>query len=55
MEIIDLFVKDKFVRAWLDNSPDDLDGEDEFDVDIFKKLVEKAMVLGLWGGRVGIC
>jgi hypothetical protein len=53
-QLIDLYVKNENVKFYMEHSPDDMQGEDDLDVKVFRKLIEEAMAMGIWNGFVGL-
>jgi len=53
-QLIKLYVNHPEVERLLQTSTDVLDGDDSIDINVFKRLVEQAMYLGIWNGSVGL-
>lgn len=42
------------IESLLNESPFELDGDDSYDVYVFRRLIEAAMTLGFWNGYVAL-
>jgi hypothetical protein len=54
LQVIEIYVRDPKVELLLQTSVEVLDGDDSLDVEVFRRLVEQAMYLGIWNGSVGL-